>query len=171
MKGTSRSTLTLPFGQCMVGSVAPWWTEISCLSPARRPTHRGPCSAMERVVDFLLDSAARNGLRPRSASTRNGLARALRVNTLSTASAFGWRTRCVLHTGRWRPEQQQGMKASHSFLGLVEMWPSASRFLITGLILENIYYYPMDILHHKRILSLKTLSARPRVGFNHVASE
>jgi hypothetical protein len=46
---------------------------------------------MERVVDFLLDSAARNGLRPRSASTGNGLMPALRVNTLSTASAFDWK--------------------------------------------------------------------------------
>lgn len=77
--------------------------ETSRLSPARWPTHRGPCSAMERVVDFMLDSAARNGLRPRSASTRNGLTPALRVNTLSTASACGWRPLRVLHTGRWGP--------------------------------------------------------------------
>lgn len=60
-------------------------------------------------MDFLPDSAPRNGLRPPSGSTGNALAPALRVHLLPTASASGWRLLRVLHTGRCRLEQQQGM--------------------------------------------------------------
>ena len=42
-------------------------------------------------------------------STGNGLRPALRVNTLSTPSAFGWRTQGVPHTPRWQREHQHGL--------------------------------------------------------------
>jgi len=64
---------------------------------------------MERALDFLLDSAPRNELRSPSGPTGNGLTPALRVNTLPTPSAPGWRTLRVPHTTRWRLEQQHEM--------------------------------------------------------------
>jgi len=87
------------------------WVGAHCLIRAGRPARRAPCSAMEWVMDFLLDSA-RNSLcspsrlsqaplepapaakaaEPGPWSTGNGLAPALRVNTHPTASADGWRT-------------------------------------------------------------------------------
>ena len=81
-----------------------------CPNPARRPTHRGPCSAMESMMDFLLDSAVRNSLRSPSGSTGNGLKPALRVNTLSTASA------CWLETALRSPHGPLAARAAAAYV-------------------------------------------------------
>jgi hypothetical protein len=75
---------------------------------------------MERVVDFLLDSASPNELRSPFGSTGNELTPALRVNTLPTPSAFGWRTLCVPHTVCWRLEHQHGHRECNAVLRRLE---------------------------------------------------
>ena len=113
-----------------------------CRSSTRRPTLRGLRSGMERALDFLLDSAARNELHSPSGSTGNGLTPALRVNTLPTPSAFGWRTLRVPHTTRWRLEQQHELSCPLS--------PAASQRLASFLAID----YPL--------LVVQEIGARPK---------
>ena len=89
---------------------------------------------MERALDFMLDSASRNELRSPSGSTGNGLAPALRVNTLPTPSAFGWRTLRVPHTTRWRLEQQHEL--------ICQLSPAASQRLASLLRID----YPLLVV-------------------------
>ena len=97
-------------------------------------------------MDFLLDSALRNELRSPSGSSGNGLKPTLRVNTLPTPSAFGWRTLCVPHMHRWRLEQQHKLRRSFS--------PAALQRLAWLLPID----YPL--------LVVQEIGARP----NHIAS-
>ena len=87
---------------------------------------------MERLMDFLLDSAARNSLRSPSGSTGNAPAGRLSGPQPFHTLAFGWKSLRDSHIAPSPEEQQQFIEIGYGRAALAAYSAGLTRVLLTN---------------------------------------